>query len=161
MGVRAFSPPRPLGHQAMLGGCRRGGGHGCRRADDVARSLRFSIASGSGQYLRRIDFLYHSTLDSRVMQKMVWARLWCSLPSRLDSLGFGFVAGPEVGLRRMAPETHGSALGGRYRGSSHIRNSHPHGTIIGPQAWSYCRVLDGRCFLRARYPCARPRLKQA
>ena len=38
------------------------------------------------------------------------------------------------------------------------RTGYPH---IGPYAYSFCGVLLGRCFLRARYPCCRtshPRL---
>ena len=30
-----------------------------------------------------------------------------------------------------------------YRGTSVLRNRHPPGTTIGPQSYSYCRVLGG------------------
>ena len=41
-----------------------------------------------------------------------------------------------------------------YMGTSLIGHRHPPGTIIGPQAQAYCRVLRGGCFLRARFPCS-------
>ena len=42
-----------------------------------------------------------------------------------------------------------------YRGTSLIRNSPPLRAAIGPQAFSYCRVLERHCFLRPRCPCVR------
>ena len=35
----------------------------------------------------------------------------------------------------------------KYRGTSLVRNSPPPRPTIGPQAWSYCRVPGGGCFL--------------
>ena len=39
------------------------------------------------------------------------------------------------------------------RGTSLIRKRPPPRTIIGPQAWAYCRVLGKGIFSSARYPC--------
>ena len=40
----------------------------------------------------------------------------------------------------------------RYRGTSLIRNTHPNGTTIGPQASACCRVLRGGLFLKNEVP---------
>jgi len=47
-----------------------------------------------------------------------------------------------------------SCAGARIVGSFRMRNRHSPRTTIGPEAYSYCRVLGGRFVLCARYFCA-------
>ena len=79
--------------------------------------------------------VYHSTLGLIVIKKKKNLTHEAWMPTHVE-LSFG--------PRQNAPLSQSVGFRG-YRGTSLIRNSPPPRTTIGPQAYSYCRFLMGRC----------------